>query len=398
MRFKGIYKTVDYAFSALTYTMDEDLSVAATYVRRDELVILGLVLSLFASAVLAAAGMFAICGYLVWQGRLKTILAAVENSGYLLVFCLVTLAVSLISRNLQGVFIAFVMCAMFIVSLFIRSVMTRELFEKIIDVGCLASLLGFVVIVIQKLATMDDPTYRAASTFLNANYYGAITDLVVLLCIYKMIQPGQKHWQYYLVIGILNHIGLNLSNCRSAVAALAVSILVILLLNKRYRAMGIMLVVETLNIASFYLVPSLMPRIGHAGMDFMYRAEIWKTSIQGILAHPFFGQGGGSYRLIFAGFGGPDEMHAHSLYLDPLLNFGIVGVTFLAVYYRSNLKYIRNLIGNPQDQPRLFLLLAVLVCIAIHGVMDITVFSVQTGLLVSILMGVAGIRENPQAG
>src|SRR5450756_1794636 len=159
MRFKGIYKAVDYAFSTLTYTMDEDLSAAATHVRRDELVILGLVLSLFASAVLAAAGMFAICGYLVWQDRLKTVIAAVENSGYLLVFCLVTLAVSLISRNLQGVVIAFVMCAMFIVSMFIRSVMTRALFEKIIDVGCLASLLGFVVIVIQKLASMDDLTY-----------------------------------------------------------------------------------------------------------------------------------------------------------------------------------------------------------------------------------------------
>ena len=393
-QFKRVYKAVDSAFNALTYTVGDDLAITTTYRQRDEFIILGLVAAIFTSAILTVAVLVAIIGYLIWQGRLKTVIDTVEGANYLLAFCLITFVVSLMNLNLQGVLISFVMCAMFLVSMFIRSVMTRAFFEKIIDISCVSSVLGFVVIACQKLVTIQSPEFRASSTFLNANYYGAITELVVILCLYKMLQPKQRHWQRYLAIAVMNLGGLFLSDCRSAMGALAIAVLVILLLNKRYRLFGVMLGIEALIVAAVYLAPFILPRIDQAGMAFMYRTSIWQTSIKGIMEHPLFGLGGGSYRMIFARLGGPDEMHAHSLFLDPLLNFGIVGVIFLAVYYKNNLKSIWNMLKYPQDYQRSSLMAAVLACVVIHGITDITVFSVQTGLLVSVLMGVAGIREN----
>ncbi|HEY5467063.1 MAG TPA: O-antigen ligase family protein, partial [Clostridia bacterium] len=264
----------------------------------------------------------------------------------------------------------------------------------IVEVSCASSLLGFFVILGQKVLTIGSPAYRAGSTFLNANYYGAITVLVVLLSIYKMIQPEQKHWQRYLLIAAMNMGGLCLSDCRSAMAALAVAVIVMLALNKRFHMLGILLGIEALAVVAVCLSPAIMPRIHDAGVDLVYRLSIWQTAVKGFLEHPFFGQGGGAYRLIFAKFGGPDEMHAHSLFLDPLLNFGIIGTAIFAIYFKSSLRSIRNMLDHPQDLQRFFLMAAVLVCVVIHGVTDITVFSVQTGLLVSVLMGVAGIRKN----
>jgi O-antigen ligase len=391
--FPFLFKAADRGFNALAFGTDAGFPMPEAHVRRDEVAILCLVAAVFTSAVLSVAVLAAILALLAWQKRLAAIVQSVPESRCLLACSLTTLAVSLARWNLTGIATAFVLCAVFVVSLYIRSVMTRALFEKIIDVACWASLPGFAVIVAQRMATIREPLFRASSLFLNANYYGAVTALMILLCIYKMIQPEQRHWKFYLSILLVNAAGLNISDCRSAMAALGVSILVMLWLYKRFRDMGIMAFLVVLNGVLIRLVPWLTLRIGHVGMDFAYRLSIWKTAARGILLHPFFGQGGGTYRLIFARFGGPDEWHAHSLFLDPLLNFGIVGVMLLAVYYGRNLLSIRNLSRDPADRPRYILMAAVVACVVIHGMTDITVFSVQTGLLVSILLGVAGIRE-----
>ena len=220
---------------------------------------------------------------------------------------------------------------------------------------------------------------------------------MILLCIYKIIQPEQNRKRLFMVLAVLNFVGLYLSNCRTAIAVLSAAVLVLLFFSKKFRELKILAWIDTMVIALVYFQPSLIPRIDHAGMDFMYRMSIWRTAVKGILAHPFLGQGGGSYQLIFLKLGGPATELAHSLFLDPLLNFGMVGVTMHAVFYIRNMMPIRSMSRHPQEQPLFALMGAVLACVVIHGITDITVFSVQTGLLASILMGAAGIHENQPA-
>ena len=360
----------------------------------DEQIVLGLVLSIFISTYLTVAAIVAIIGYLIWQDRLRTIVESVDGAYYLFAFCLVSLAVSLMNENLQGVLIAFAMSALFIISLFIRTVMSQKLFEKVIDLSCAASPFSLIIIVYQLLTTTGSVEFRASSIFLNANYYATITELVVLFCMYKMIQPQQKQRKHFLMIIFLNLSGLYLSNCRTAVIALSIAILVILILNKRFEVLGITLAFDALMVFVISLMPQSLLRIDQTGTDFVSRFSIWQTAVKGILHHPFFGQGARTYEMIYAQYGGPATVHAHSLFLDPLLNFGIVGMTFLAIYYGKNLKSIFKMHTHQDDRQRLFLVIAIMLSIMIHGITDITIFSVQTGLLLSILLAAAGIYEN----
>lgn len=359
----------------------------------DEWLAIALVSSIFISAILTVAVMVVVISILIWQERLKGILDTVAGAYYLIAFCGVSLVVSMVNQNPLGAVISIAMAGFFIISLFMRTIMTRTLFERIIDISCIASLPGFFVILIQNLLFSGGLEYRAGSLFLNANFYATITELVAMLCIYRLIQPDCENRFRLALVLTANLAGLYLSNCRTAILALAGAVLVLLVLNRHYRTAGFSLAAIGGIAGLVKWIPAMLPRADQTGSDLVNRMSIWQAALKGILAHPWFGQGARTYPLIAAKYGGPVTYHAHSLYLDPLLNFGIVGVILLALYYQSNLRSIFQLQEEPQDSKRSFLLAAVLVSVLIHGTMDITVFSIQTGLLVSVLMAVAGIRE-----
>ena len=77
------------------------------------------------------------------------------------------------------------------------------------------------------LFTMKGVDYRAMSVFFNPNYYGAIIELVALICIYKMLNTDQIKQKliYFSIIGI-NFLALYIADSFSAWAAIGASVFV----------------------------------------------------------------------------------------------------------------------------------------------------------------------------
>ena len=191
----------------------------------------------------------------------------------------------------------------------------------------------------------------------------------------------------------MNLAGLYLSGCRTAIMALFLSILAMLVLDRRYRTAVMLISAGMLMTVLAMRIPELMPRLDQSGSDLADRMAIWRTAVKGILTNPWFGQGARSYLLAAARTGGPVTWHAHSLYLDPILNFGLVGTSLVLLYARDHLRSIFRLRRKPRDAAFFPLTAAMLVSILIHGLMDITVFQIQTGLLVCIYFSAAGLAD-----
>ncbi|MEA4888599.1 MAG: O-antigen ligase family protein [Clostridiaceae bacterium] len=335
--------------------------------------------------------------YLLRQNRLSNILASTPGSQYLILFCPLTLIVSMVRDNPDGVLLAYAFSAFFLIALFIRSVMTRALFEGLIATSCAASAFSFLVIVFQRLFCNDNPLYRASSSFMNANYYAAATEVLILFCFYKcFILPSADHQarKFYLAALLWNVLGLYLSDCRTAFIALGIAIPVMLIMNGQKKTLVFTLSLEALVLIAVTFLPDLFPRLSDTASDLDLRIGIWQTALLGIVRQPLFGWGGDAYIQIFSRYGGPEATHAHNLFLDPLLNYGIAGTVLLGLYVRSNLRAIRCMQLYKQDRPRYNLVAAVLTAVFIHGITDIAMFSVQTGLLLAIVLAVAGINEN----
>ncbi len=365
--------------------------------KTDEIIILALAASIFFTVYAVVAMMIFVILYLLRQNRLNNILASTPGSQYLILFCPLTLVVSMIRDNPEGVLLAYAFSAFFLIALFIRSVMTRPLFEALIATSCAASAFSFIVIVFQRIFCDDNPLYRAASSFMNANYYAAATEVLILFCFYKcFILPSADHKarRFYLAALLWNVLGLYLSDCRTAFIALAVAVPVMLIMNGQKKALACVLGLEALILSAAYIMPVFFPRFGDTVSDLELRIGIWQTALLGIIRQPLFGWGGDAYIRIFSRYGGPEATHAHNLLLDPLLNYGLAGTVLLGLYVRSNLRAIRSMQLYKQDRPRYNLVAAVITAVFIHGITDIAMFSVQTGLLLAIVLAVAGINEN----
>lgn len=363
----------------------------------DEVIAFMLVGGLYLSAVATVVLLLLAAVWLAFTGRLKETLIRVPGSTGLAVFCLLSLVVSVINRNVQGILIAWVMGLLFLVTMRLRTAMTRSLFDRITGFCVLCSLPGFVAVVIQKAAAGAGEYYRPESLFLNANYYGAVASLTVLLCAYKAFRSSRPLRAAYAAAGVINLCGLLLSGCRTALPALAAAMIVLALADRRYRFAAFLIGSLAVALAVIVRHPELLPREERVGADLAYRLSIWETAVRGILRHPLVGRGGNAYLIASAELGRPSEYHAHSLILDPLLNFGLAGTMLLASFYLENWRAIRILRSDPQDRTRYALLASVMVCVLLHGLTDVTVFSVQTGTLVSVLLGVAGICERTPA-
>ena len=312
---------------------------------------------------------------------------------YLVVFSITTLFVSIFNLNLQGLIYAAAIFLVFLIAVYIRSLMTVRLFEAVLNVSCAASLFSSAVIIVQVISSRSGLSSRAASTFMNANFYAAVIEMIVLFCVYNLVKTGRKYTKFYVLVIVMNLIGLYLCNCRTAMLALGAAVCVFLILSRQYKALLISIAAGLSFLAIISQFQFMQDRFGSTLSDLDLRISIWKTAVRGILSSPLFGRGSGSYQLASQVFGGPVQPHAHNLLLDPLLNYGLAGVALLAAYLKNNFKAISRLQVTQQENSIQLMIYGLLTGVVIHGLTDITLFNVQSGLLFFIVLGAAGIRE-----
>ena len=72
--------------------------------------------------------------------------------------------------------------------------------------------------------------------------------------------------------------------------------------------------------------------------------------------------------------------HAHSVYLDPILSFGFVGIIPAIIYMVDNCKRLINLAKRKLNRTYVALVISCITVILLHGTLDYTIFWLHTGL------------------
>ena len=120
------------------------------------------------------------------------------------------------------------------------------------------------------------------------------------------------------------------------------------------------------------------------------RGWIWQTAIEGIKHHPLLGQGPFTYMFSYQQYQGPYTQHAHSLYLEPLLSYGIILTGVFLTYMVSNIKQCFHLYH--QDRHLFSLVFSFMMVVICHGVFDYTIFWIQTILLFFIVLASGDLK------
>lgn len=358
---------------------------------QDERILVGLAAALFLPIYAAGAALAATLIYLAARRRLVPLLRSAPRGPALAAFAALSIVVPLCYRNYLGLVADVGFVLILIVGLYARSVMTPQALAGMLDVSCLLSYPACAVALVQYALWGDVPFYRTPSVFENANYYAMVIEFVLAFCLYRLLQPqsGRRRAFYGLTI-LVNLAGLYICDCRTAFGVLAVMAPVMLLLARRWRAFWCLMGAGFLFAAAVvFFAPGLLPRADAILPDLGVRMGHWKNALRGIADHPLLGQGGMAYRLVLQRYGGFPVVHAHSVYLDPLLNFGIVGAALLAGYLSSYVTGIRRLLrqGNRLEG---VLAAGVVTAILVHGLLDVTIFWIQTGALAALVLGVVG--------
>lgn len=374
----------------------------------EEYMVMFVVTTIYLPFYCSLIAVVAVLAYLFVKGRMSEILKANKRSKYPIIFSAITIAVSLYHGNSLGALCGVGILVVFLFLLFYRSIITKRLFELIVDASCIVSLFCFgwalmeYYSIIQSLdyeafnlVIEDDPYYRVNSTFFNANYYAMMVEFLILMCVYKMMKAKTaRRVVFYLITISCNLAGLYLSGCRTAWPTFIITIPLMFFLNRKkvfYR--GSISIIGLSGVAML-INPDLFPRSDSFGIYLQTRIDIWQVAIQGIRNNPLLGQGPLTYNHIFAQYNGPMTQHAHSVYLDPVLSFGIIGVILLLMTFWDNAREIWHLYSQKLDIRLFSLILAFILTVLIHGILDYTIFWVQTAQIFFLVISASSIYHN----
>ncbi|NJE45508.1 O-antigen ligase family protein [Massilimicrobiota sp. SW1139] len=336
---------------------------------------------------------------LLWKGEIQEAYRQIPKSRFIIYFSLLSAIVSLFYQNYYGFVCSIGILVILSFVLYYRIHIDSRLFEYITNCIIVLSIFAALYGLIEYIGILNSynidqfeimifnrPQDRINSVFFNANYYAMMIEFFVCLTFYKIlkIKDIKLEWKkfiYYVAVIGLNLFVLLLTACRTAWPALAGGILIMLIVDKHYKTCACILALVIVACIYFLLNPSKFPRVDNIVAYFMTRADIWEVAIQNIITHPLFGEGPMTYMHIYPLYHGHPTEHAHSIYLDPLLCFGIVGLLTIAPYIYSNIQRLYRLWKLKVDKTLVALIVSFTVMIFIHGILDYTIFFVQTGFL-----------------
>lgn len=333
--------------------------------------------------------------YLLYTKKIISVFKSTPKSKYLVFFILLSLGISLFYQNWIGVGCT-VLIAMFIsLMLYYRNYITEDVFEFIVDMLIALSVLWAIYGLYEQTQILERLGYnqftlkifsrrenRLNSVFFNANYYAMMIEFIIMMIGYKIF--GTKDFKkqvYYFIVACINFFLLYMTGCRTALIAIAGAMLVFLIINKNYRICGLIALVCAILGIYFIINPEQFPRVERLFDNFEVRTKIWQARIKGIQTHPLFGQGPMTYMMIFEQYGGHATQHAHSVYLDPILSFGVIGVGIVLPYVFDNLKRLFKVYQTKVNLRYVALVIGSIVVILLHGTLDYTIFWVHNGLV-----------------
>lgn len=368
----------------------------------DEKMILLATLFLFLPYQIASIGIA--CILVQALCRHKLVDALKQQTGALFFYSFVGLefVVTILHANWNGFGNVWLFVLIGLYGVYYRKSVTKNCFEKMCDLIVVLSVLAAIYGLYQfnqisiangrtflEFHIFNSPTRRITSTFMNANIYAMVIDFVCVICMYRFVKNENILYRiFYFIVALFNFFVLYLTGSRTALLPFVV-IFPIFLYCIRWKKLFITSIVLELCVCGLvFLKPNLIPRISDMS-TFASRIKIWKTAFLCISMHPFFGWGPQTYKQFYPLVHGHKAPHAHNIYIDSILSYGIMGTLILLAYiFLLNKEIFTS--NTRKENPALFgMMMCFIAIVLIYGLLDCTLNIVATGMLCFIILNSA---------
>lgn len=338
--------------------------------------------SIFLPYVFAAICFIFLSIYIIVNRTTRQLVFIHSGSGMMRLFFVLALAVPIMYRNWMGLAVGAVVILGIILGLFLRSVMTKDLYEKTLTLICKLSLTSAVFAILEAIYKYyydGRGSHRISAVFFYPNYFGTIAATIVIICAYKILTGMESKWFFYIT-AVMNIISIYL--CKSMFAWVEVFVGIAVLLAVLHKRLLLALWIAGACVGAYLIFVmdfSLIPRLSDVEVTVRLRQEFWDQAIEQIKATPWLGHGFMSFGYLFAiTFQNHLVPHAHNIFLDMLLDFGIVGTILFFWYFTCYYIEVLKLRFRNSNVTATALILAVSAAALVHGTTDITLLWFQT--------------------
>ena len=367
---------------------------------KQEGLLLGVILSIFLPFYLFVIIFISYLLWLVYTGEMKGILKRLSQHPVLLFFIAYSTAISLLAQNVMGVVASVAMFLFAIFFYYYQSQLTPKFFRLTIE-GILALSVfaaAFAALEHFQIVKKFDYTFlsprmqvwhqnRAEVAFFNPNYYGIICCFCIMIGFYLISTTKLRWLRIFSMIAIFaNLFGLNFTQNRTAFPAIIFGAIIYLFTTiKNWRAFWLSVGVFGVGLA-FLFSSDLGVRMGTLDSSMEERVSIWNAGMALFKQNPFWGEGPLTYMHSFPRIGAPYHEHAHSIYIDTILSYGVVGTVLLGIASATPVRMLIDMSQVPSKRPILGLYLSFLTVVAVHGIFDLALFWIQSSFIFLLVM------------
>ena len=367
---------------------------------KQEGLLLGVILSIFLPFYLFVIIFISYLLWLVYTGEMKGILKRLSQHPVLLFFIAYSTAISLLAQNVMGVVSSVAMFLFAIFFYYYQAQLTPKFFRFTIEGILASSVLAAVFAALEhfQIVKKFDYTFlsprmqvwhqnRAEVAFFNPNYYGIICCFCIMIGFYLISTTKLRWLRIFSMIAIFaNLFGLNFTQNRTAFPAIIFGAIIYLFTTiKNWRAFWLSVGVFGIGLA-FLFSSDLGVRMGTLDSSMEERVSIWNAGMALFKQNPFWGEGPLTYMHSFPRIGAPYHEHAHSIYIDTILSYGVVGTVLLGIASATPVRMLIDMSQVPSKRPILGLYLSFLTVVAVHGIFDLALFWLQSSFIFLLVM------------
>ncbi|WP_049504700.1 O-antigen ligase family protein [Streptococcus oralis] len=367
---------------------------------KQEGLLLGVILSIFLPFYLFVIIFISYLLWLVYTGEMKGILKRLSQHPVLLFFIAYSTAISLLAQNVMGVVASVAMFLFEIFFYYYQAQLTPKFFRLTIEGILASSVLAAVFAALEhfQIVKKFDYTFlsprmqvwhqnRAEVAFFNPNYYGIICCFCIMIGFYLISTTKLRWLRIFSMIAIFaNLFGLNFTQNRTAFPAIIFGAIIYLFTTiKNWRAFWLSIGVFGVGLA-FLFSSDLGVRMGTLDSSMEERVSIWNAGMALFKQNPFWGEGPLTYMHSFPRIGAPYHEHAHSIYIDTILSYGVVGTVLLGIASATPVRMLIDMSQVPSKRPILGLYLSFLTVVAVHGIFDLALFWLQSSFIFLLVM------------
>lgn len=365
-----------------------------------ELILLGIILSIFLPFYLFVVVLCLYIISLIFTGDMKSILQKMEEHPMLLLFLSYSTVISILAQNWMGLVASVGMFLFTIFFLHYQSILSHKFFRLILQFVLFGSVLSAAFASLEHFQIVKKFNYaflspnmqvwhqnRAEVTFFNPNYYGIICCFCIMIAFYLFTTTKLNWLKVFCVIaGFVNLFGLNFTQNRTAFPAIIAGAIIYLFTTiKNWKAFWLSIGVFAIGL-SFLFSSDLGVRMGTLDSSMEERISIWDAGMALFKQNPFWGEGPLTYMHSYPRIHAPYHEHAHSLYIDTILSYGIVGTILLVLSSVAPVRLMMDMSQESGKRPIIGLYLSFLTVVAVHGIFDLALFWIQSGFIFLLVM------------